>query len=84
MEWAGFKVHKCQVQKLELEYKFLIQSATVWMWTGGAVREDDRQAILERQQREGYTYEWLHTQVQHVAESPAPSNRKSEDADVSL
>jgi len=55
------------------------------MWTG-AVREDDRhrQAILERQQKEGYTYEWLHTQVQHVAESPAPSNRKSEDADVSL
>jgi len=56
------------------------------MWTGGALREDDRQrqAILEHQQREGYTYEWLHTQVQHVVESPAPSNRRSEDVDVSL
>jgi len=43
------------------------------------VREEERQrqAVIERQQREGYTYEWVHTQVQHVAESPAPSNRRS-------
>jgi len=36
-----------------------------------------QQALLDRQQREGYTYEWLHTQVQHVTESPTSSNRRS-------
>jgi len=35
--------------------------------------------MMERQQREGYTYEWLHTQVQHVAESPVSSNRRSDN-----
>ena len=50
------------------------------MRTGGTMREDERQkqAVLDRQQREGYTYEWLHTQVQHVPESPTPSNRRSD------
>ena len=41
--------------------------------------ERQRQVMLDRQQREGYTYEWVHTQVQHVAESPTPSNRRSEE-----
>ena len=50
------------------------------MWAGEAVREEERQrqAMIERQQREGYTYEWVHTQVQHVNDSPAPSNRRSD------
>jgi len=38
--------------------------------------ERERQAVIDRQQQEGYTYEWLHTQVQHVAESPAASSRR--------
>jgi len=38
--------------------------------------EQQRQAVIERQQREGYTYEWLHAQVQHVAESPTTSSRR--------
>ena len=39
--------------------------------------ERQRQAVIDRQQREGYTYEWLHTQVQHVTESPTPNSRRS-------
>ena len=50
------------------------------MWIGAAVREEQRQqqAMIEHQQREGYTYEWVHTQLHQVSEFPAPSNRRSD------